>query len=104
DARVSNLAKLTIAAIEGGDRAAAPPTRPDGCLRLEREARTATARAALAALDALGRSCGDIGIAYADTLRAWASTLDPRDVPRRFGSVSWHAAAHALLSLSTVRP
>ncbi|MFI5244724.1 MAG: peptidylprolyl isomerase [Gemmatimonadales bacterium] len=106
DAHISNLAKLAIAAVNGGGGAPAPVNGVplDGCKKLEKAAHNPDTRAALAALDSLGRPCGDIGIAYADTLRAWASTLDPRDVPRKFGSVSWHAAAHALLSLSTVRP
>ncbi len=102
---IANLARLTYAAIAVDTRP--PPVAGAGlneCLKLTVAARSPIAQTSLAAIDKLGGPCGGIGIAHADSLRAWAATLDRRDLPRKFGSVSWHVAAHALLSLSKVRP
>jgi cyclophilin family peptidyl-prolyl cis-trans isomerase/HEAT repeat protein len=95
-----------------------PPVWPEPAWRLRLRALTAqrndcgALRTALAdsawavrlqATDLVAASCAaDEGIAQ--TLRGWVDAL-PVDASRRAaGGVSWHAAAHALVTLARVRP
>ncbi len=83
--------------------AARPPREaPKSCASLVPPTHDQNPRAMLAAIDALGGPCTEDGTARAEVLRAIATTLDARDLPRAAGHVSWHAAAHAIVALARV--
>ncbi len=126
DSRIQVLARRAIARIRDSAFAArdsmpphTPPTVwPEPAWRLRYRAlmarrddcgamRSATADESwpvrLRALDLVRASCS-ADDSLAATLRAWIDAL-PRDVSRRAGgAVSWHAAAHAIVALSRLRP
>ena len=57
----------------------------------------------LRAADLVTPACaGDVRLVH--TLRAWADSLPPDVTRRDAGRASWHAAAHALVALSRIRP
>jgi cyclophilin family peptidyl-prolyl cis-trans isomerase len=126
DARIRNIAWRARARIADPKFTArdslpplpAPPVWPEPAWRLRFRALTAqrndctALRTALGdsawavrlqAADLVGASCAsDDGIAQA--LRGWVDALPADASSRRAGQVSWHAAAHALVALSRIRP
>jgi cyclophilin family peptidyl-prolyl cis-trans isomerase/HEAT repeat protein len=76
---------------------------PEDCARVASRLHSANPRTMLGAIDSLAQctlGVSDDGTARTDSLRAFAARLDPRDIPRRRGRVSWHGAAHALVALA----
>ena len=76
---------------------------PEECARIVPRVHADNPRTMLGAIDSLALCSpapGDDGTARTATLRAIAASLDPRDIPRKFNKVSWHAAAHALVALA----
>lgn len=76
---------------------------PEDCVRIEPRLHAENPRTKLGAIDSLALcqpDAADDGTVRIGTLRAIAATLDPRDIPRKRGQVSWHAAAHALVALA----
>jgi cyclophilin family peptidyl-prolyl cis-trans isomerase len=57
----------------------------------------------LRAADLVTPACAD-DVHLVHTLRAWADSIPPDLTRRVAGGVSWHAAAHALVALSRIRP
>lgn len=125
DPQVSALARRAVARI--GDSAftrrnefpvAAPPVWPEPAWRLRYRALSATRAdcagmaaaltdsswvVRLRAADLVAESCGtDPGII--DPLTGWVASMPPDVSHRPAGGVSWHAAAHAMVALSRLRP
>ena len=108
DRHVSGIAKLALASPAVARRAGPPPQNPNvfprPCGPFEKNAHSPDPRVALAAIDSLGGYCGEIGIAFTDTLQTWIRTLDTPDIARGPGVLSWRPAAHALEAIAYTRP
>ena len=86
-----------------GTRHASTAGRPAACDSLIRNSRDQNPHVMLAAIDALARPCvspPSASDARLAALRGFAVALPAGDVARVAGHVSWHAAAHALVSLA----
>ncbi|HEY4216481.1 MAG TPA: peptidylprolyl isomerase [Gemmatimonadaceae bacterium] len=114
----ARIADPTFAARDSLPPLPAPPTWPEPAWRLRLRAlasqksncaalRTALTDSAwavrLQAVDDVGATCASDD-AIAQTLRAWVDVLPADASSRKAGGVSWHAAAHSLVTLARVWP